>query len=358
MPGRIMLLTTSRPMFIRRAALALRYVFALLSLSGAFSLALPAQAQHIDSLVVQMERAAALQDAPAVVAAADAILKRRRADAADTPTLLALSFKTGALISLERYTAALPVATRAVEAAPMIPAFWSRRAYLYAELGQHDRAVDDLAIAIEWAVGDSALVRDLRRQWAFSLSEAGRHQESVEAYTELLAVTDQPAPILGARSEVRYRAGDVAGALADLADALALTPDSPLLLLSRVDIYLREERYEEARRDLDRSIALGPEAAGDALYGISMTNRAYVRRLSGEAEAAAADAEEGLRYMPDNPFAYRIRALLRLDAGDTPGACLDLGQAMLYGFYERFGPHYVYGPDVRTLLAEHCALDP
>ena len=321
-----------------------------------------APAQHIDSLVVRLQRTAATGDAQATVTAADAILRRRGPDANDQPTVFALVAKAGALSEMGRDALALPVASRAVRVAPYVPHVWSLRAQVYDALGEPGKAADDLAIGAEWADGDPDLAFGFRRMGAFYLSQAGRLGEADSLQTALLTLDaltpERRSDLFSGRGETRYRAGDLEGAFADFEAALEALPDSPLALLSRVDVLLRESRFDEARVDLDRTLALDPETIPAYLHGIAFVNRGYVRRLGGEAAAASEDVAAGLERFPENPLAYRLRALLHLDGGDVPAACADLQQALLLDYYGKFGPYYQYGPDVRELLAEHCSVEP
>ncbi|MGH7016497.1 MAG: aspartyl protease family protein, partial [Caulobacteraceae bacterium] len=111
--------------------------------------------------------------------------------------------------------------------------------------------------------------------------------------------------------------GDLAGASADFTRAIALDPRDEDALRQRARIFLREKRWEEARGDLDRLIALAPTDALARLLRAELEIRRNDKPAA-LADLAAADAalsaEDALRAAAGD---------LHLLAGDFPAAVDD-----------------------------------
>ncbi|MDF9830737.1 trypsin-like peptidase domain-containing protein [Parabacteroides sp. PF5-6] len=63
------------------------------------------------------------------------------------------------------------------------------------------------------------------------------------------------------RQQARFRGGDIAGALEDIQAALKMRPQEPNYLAEEASIYLRQEKYDESIRSLDKALALAPDFA-------------------------------------------------------------------------------------------------
>ena len=70
---------------------------------------------------------------------------------------------------------------------------------------------------------------------------------------------------IAARGNGRFRAGDYRGAAADFAEALAQSPDDPILLYNLGQAWLRIGDASEARRYLKQFVATPPRAGDERL---------------------------------------------------------------------------------------------
>ncbi len=110
----------------------------------------------------------------------------------------------------------------------------------------------------------------------------------------------------------------------------------------------------EAFQDLERAISFEVGEQESDLRAVALNNRGYVHLTMGERGKALKDIERSMELLPENPFAYRNRALVRLAEGDERAACADLDKALQHDYYAKFGKHALYGPDVREVMAQHC----
>jgi Mlc titration factor MtfA (ptsG expression regulator)/regulator of sirC expression with transglutaminase-like and TPR domain len=125
------------------------------------------------------------------------------------------------------------------------------------------------------------------------------------------------------RADHRLAAGDVAGALEDLAGVLRLVrgDDRADALHERAMILDEEGRTEEALADLDEAIGLCPD------FSIALADRGAIRAERGDVDAALADLDEALRFDPDDDAALLERAALLSEAGQHGRALADLDRA-------------------------------
>jgi tetratricopeptide (TPR) repeat protein len=294
-----------------------------------------------DSLVTAFEH----RDFVNAVRFADSLLERNSWD------VDALILKGRALGSLGRLEEGYAVLSEAVSLAPAAvePRLFRGVNRLLAE--DPAGAVDDLNAAAEIAPG-APVVMDMQ---ATALFRAGRYPEAVPVLDELVAMGYKATITLHSRSEVKYRAGNAEGALEDADRAIALAPRSPQGYRVRGEIFLREGEIPEALEDFNRAVELEKESEVGELRATTYVNRAYTRFVLGDEVGALGDVRKGLELDPENPFAYRNRALLRIAADSTEAACSDLRAALQHDFYTKYGREAIYGDDVHELVEQHCS---
>lgn len=166
-------------------------------------------------------------------------------------------------------TGQLPAALRAFEKAVALsggdPDYALSAALLLLELGQADRAVATVRIALSGGNPDQHLVR----RFAETLSALGR----APVAAELLGAVAEPEPAtLAAQGLALSEAGRPAEALAVLQRAEGAEGPSAATQESLSLVYLRGERWSEARASAERAVQLDPGRAnawnnlGVALY--------------------------------------------------------------------------------------------
>ena len=118
------------------------------------------------------------------------------------------------------------------------------------------------------------------------------------------------------RGQVRQQQGDVEGALADYAEALALNPDNPTALLRRARLLLDVGQADAAEPLLRRAIDVHGSGMANEMMG-----RIALQR--GQYEAAADYFTASLEQSPRATVSLAGRARARQCLGDADGARAD-----------------------------------
>lgn len=84
------------------------------------------------------------------------------------------------------------------------------------------------------------------------------------------------------REQAKFRMDDLDGALLDIRQAMNLAPGNAMYPAEEASIYIRQKKYEEALRSIDKALAIAPEFA--ACYRL----RGVCLQRSGKAEEARA----------------------------------------------------------------------
>ena len=96
-------------------------------------------------------------------------------------------------------------------------------------------------------------------------------------------------------SEALWHRGDAAGAMGQLEEAARLSPDKPELPIRMGEIYLALDRWENARRSADQSLAI------DRRNPAAWSLRARASQRGGDVRQAMADFQRALGYAPSDP---------------------------------------------------------
>jgi tetratricopeptide (TPR) repeat protein len=166
------------------------------------------------------------------------------------------------------------------------------------------------------------------------------------------------AATLSNRGLLLARNNDLDSALRDHDRAIETAPEIPSLYVNRANTYTRAQRFDAARSDLDRAIALVEErvavaapvasgaaeagtatanaaaqpeaesgaaqvpfAAESAVLGAALFNRALIEQREGNLDAALADATRARDLVSDRPmYAEYVQDLERIRAKRTPPA--------------------------------------
>ncbi|MBA4224330.1 MAG: hypothetical protein C0458_26705 [Methylobacterium sp.] len=117
-----------------------------------------------------------------------------------------------------------------------------------------DAALRDFDAALKAVPNHLAALRGR----AHTLSELGRHTEAAALIERAMALGGR-ATLLADRALLRERAGNIAGARADLDDAIALDPSNSWARGTRGRFRQDEGEHEAALADLDAALSLEPE---------------------------------------------------------------------------------------------------
>jgi tetratricopeptide (TPR) repeat protein len=154
------------------------------------------------------------------------------------------------------------------------------------------------------------------------LARADKPREALAATDEALAHFPDDRLALGLRAELRERAGDKAGALADLGRLIELEPKSAQRWNERCWFRLNNGGPpEQALPDCNRALELDPRSAA------ALDSRGLAHLQMGKLKEALADYEAALAAEPEMAASLWGRGVTRRKLGDTKGGDADLAKA-------------------------------
>ncbi len=244
---------------------------------------------------------------------------------------IALFFPSGRY----RLAIALALLVPAVEGVRVIAAWWRERSL--------DRRVAVAGVALLVAVNLVPAVTgpDLHDEAALQLGwahlSAGRVNEAVTVLTaESLRRPDQ-ADVWRTLGEARDRAGDQAGAITALEQAVAIAPRSAHARHHLGAILFTSGRAAEARPHLESATRLWPA------HPLAWADLAGACLDVGDPQAARRAADVSVARSPNHGYGWYYRGLARQRTGDPSGAIADLTRAAAL---------LPTTPDVRLALVE------
>lgn len=125
-----------------------------------------------------------------------------------------------------------------------------------------------LAAAADWAPDEIRLVAEL----GFALAENGRNHEAITVFEGLNTLVPSTPYFEAALGSLWLRENHPARALVHIDAAISENPNDLISYVNRGEAYLRLERYDEARRDLELVL---DRAAPDASNGLQ--HQSYIR---------------------------------------------------------------------------------
>ena len=169
------------------------------------------------------------------------------------------------------------------------------------------------------ATDGTATTLALRRREALGLSQAGRHEDAVEAWRAVLHASPDDADAAHALGSALVALGRHADALGSFERALQYAPAAEASKMALARALLALGRHTDARVNFEDILAARPEDI-DALSG-----QAACLRLAGKPDMALAVAERGTALAPDHPLVLleRARALADLKRDDEATAALE-----------------------------------
>jgi tetratricopeptide (TPR) repeat protein len=139
---------------------------------------------------------------------------------------------------------------------------------------------------------------------------------------EVESLAGGDAQQLAHRAELELRAGDLESALADLSQAIDLTPRVAGLWARRGHVQRERKALEEALADFQRALELNPKDA--AVWNGS----ASVREDMGDLAGAEADYSRALELSPELAEVWSNRGSVRRSRGDHAGSLEDFDRAL------------------------------
>ena len=174
------------------------------------------------------------------------------------------------------------------------------------------------------ADGNSASMRTARDDLIAVLKALGRNEEVEKIYRAALSQTPRTWRDFADRAHAYVGTGQHELALADLDEAIRLSPEPQWLLhRERGDVYKALGRYEEALADYDQAIRLSPKPQS-FLYKV----RGDVYKALDHYEEALADFDRSLELNPTQWYVYKRRSLAHFKLGHYDEALADFDEAI------------------------------
>jgi len=177
----------------------------------------------------------------------------------------------------------------------------------------------------------------------------------------------------------KYSLKDYKGAIKDYEEAIKIDPGFAKAWYGKAICESILRKYDKALTDFDKAAELDPSnkdivfnrayyvkqktgdykgAIEDYNYYINSfkknddafvyNNMGFCKYKLDDYESALSDINRSLELNPNNPMAYKNRALVFLATGKTENACNDLHKSLELGFTKKFGN------EVEELIAEKC----
>lgn len=164
---------------------------------------------------------------------------------------------------------------------------------------------------------------DLRHKLGYLCLRAGRWQDAVRVYEEILYVSPTDAMAHALLGYVMYRGGrPIQEALDELQQAITLSPDNELGYRLLAQVYHSQGRYAEAEVMVQRAVTLAPQLV-------------YLRHLWAEIVLAEGDAARAVEILteatvrfPEDAYSYYLLASACRSVNDALGAIAAIERAL------------------------------
>ncbi len=213
---------------------------------------------------------------------------------------------------LEDYTGADNDCSEAIQRNPFVVDCYQIRGLARINLGKFTEAIGDYRSALKYDPANEGLWHNLSLCYA----HMKQYDAAIGVLDTLVALAPSYTAALNMRAQVHIQQEDTLAALKDLEASLQINGYDSEVYATRALVYLRQDRYEEADKDLTYAILLNPKSG----YYI---NRALTRYHMQELRGAMADYDLALDIDPNNVLGHYNRGLLRAQVGDDNRAIED-----------------------------------
>ena len=215
------------------------------------------------------------------------------------------------------------------------------RALLFGNADRYREAINDLDVALKYAVDDKVKYKALSHRSSYRLSTRnfrGSYEDGLECYMH----DSSDYKILNNMALAKMEMGAGDEGLTLLFPVLEDHPKDTMVLNNIGYISLRLEKYDTALVYLQKARRLDPKNS----YALS--NLSFAKLKTGNVKEALKDINESIKYDGKNSYAFLNRAYIYLEMEDKSKACDDLKTALRLGFTD------LYGNEVLDLLDKHC----
>ncbi|MBI5671102.1 MAG: tetratricopeptide repeat protein [Chloroflexi bacterium] len=198
---------------------------------------------------------------------------------------------------------------------------YSRGYYLrgvaYAQLGDAERALDDLDRALRYPAPDAAFTASLYNIRSIIHAQMGETAAALDDLSAAIEATPDDAALYGARATLYGAQGELDKALADYNRALELDATATAAYTGRALVYLRQDKLAAALEDYNHALEQNPDDVE------SLARRASIYLRQEDFELALADASHAIDLQPDAPALYLTRGAAYNGLGQHAAAAAD-----------------------------------
>lgn len=232
-----------------------------------------------------------------------------------------LNARAAAYNAVRQHQKALDDLNLAIELAPDVAKYYRNRSLALSGLKRHEDALADDQKGLE-------MEAESPRVWSsygMTLLALGRYEEAKQAVEKALELNPDESYYIYQLGVIATQANDLEGALAAYDRALALDPENADIDSGRRLILGKLGRFDEALAEVDREIKKNPRKGG------SYITRSLINFYMERYEDAIKDATMALeRGQASQPAAYYNRAIAYWKAGQPDKAKNDLLKATQY----------------------------
>lgn len=295
----------------------------------------------------------------------------------------AYSNRGAAKARLKRFEEAILDFEHALQLHPNASYVYCNRGLAKVGLARLHEAISDFQLAIQ--LGRAEQDPRVYAHLGNALADAGKFEEAIAAYNNLLALEPSSAEALGWRGDAKSHLKQYEEAISDFDQALKLRADAAYLYCKRAFAKIGLARFHEAIDDCNQAIELGWAERDPEIYGVigdTWTSLGeYKKALSAytswsalkpnEArghnklgttnthlkrfEEAVLDFDRALELDPNVGYTYCNRAFVKILLGQFQGAIVDCNRAIALGGAELPSKVYRLLGDARVALGEHGA---
>lgn len=221
---------------------------------------------------------------------------------------------------------------------------WQARAYLLLEAGAYRAAIVDYEQAVSLAPSDSVKY-ELYLNLASAYMNIRAFQEAHQLLEEGLNYNPDDLGFLNNMAVVSDEIGQAEKVLPLLQRIVELDSLNIGAWINLGFYHQTKEEFAASLPYFDRAQQLAPEEP------LIYSNRASSLLGLGNLRRAMEDVNHSLALFPSNSWAYKVKARILLEMGESREACLNLTRALELGYTDQ------YGEEVLELQRLHCLME-
>jgi len=225
------------------------------------------------------------------------------------------------LIEQKKFDQASKILTKVIESDP-----GDAKALYYAGMaafGEHNYQLSADKLSASLNIDPSFSPAYSQRSLAYT--RLGDQDNAIADINQAISLTPDVAKNYHRRAIIQLNSKEYSLALADLEKTQALDPkETPFFVhMNRAESYFGLKKYSQALADYDKAVKLAPPGNHDAYL-----RRALARARSGDFKGARLDCISFLKKYPEDPEAHALQGALHSIAGDDDKAAKDYLKAI------------------------------